>query len=70
MKSDVQAKIECEFIIPCLVWNSTLHCRKGGHKKETGQHIDVTLSGTAVQGDVDCILQLLVEPSHSTRLLV
>jgi len=46
------------------IWNSTLQCRK-----EAGQHINVTLSGTEVQGDVDCILQLLVETSHSARLL-
>jgi len=51
------------------IWNSTLQCRKGGHIKKAGQQINVTLSGTEVQGDVDCILQLLVETSHSTRLL-
>lgn len=31
--------------------------------------LTITLSRTEAQGDVDCILQLLVQTSHSTRLL-
>ena len=42
---------------------------KKGAQKEAGRHINVTLSRTENQGDVEYTLQLLLESSHSTRLL-
>ena len=56
--------------LPVYTEQLMLKWEKGDtQKKEAGHHINVTLSRTENQGDVEYTLQLLLESSHSTRLL-